>query len=95
MVPDLGAKVTGREDGGGVYPDIVEYVGAERGDKGKGMGIKVGDARDVAEEVSLDEFLLQNPKFLAAVINDGVLVRVAVSNKGAGRGGEEVGEEVR
>ena len=58
------------------------------------MGVKVGDMGDVAEEVAVDEFLLWYPKLLTAVINDCVLVRVAVDGEGAGGGGEEVGEDV-
>ena len=94
VAPDLGAEVDGRKDSGGVYPDVVEDVGAEWGDEGKGMGVKVGDAGDVTEEVPFDEFFLRDPEFLAAVVDDCVLVRVAVNGEGAGGGGEEVGEDV-
>ena len=94
VAPDFGAKIDGREDGGGVYPDVVEDVGAEWGDEVKGMGVEIRDAGDVAEEVSLNKFLLWDPEFLAAVVNDSVLVWVTVGDKGAGRGGEKVGEDV-
>ena len=33
-----------------------------------------------------------NPKFLAAVVDDGVLVRVMISGSGTRRGGEKLGE---
>ena len=94
VAPDLGAEVNGREDGCGVYPNIMEDVGAEQGDERKGMGIKVGDAGDVVEEVPFDKFFLGDPKLLTAVINDGILVRVAIGDEGTDGGGEEVGEEV-
>ena len=94
VAPNFGAEVNGREDGGSIYPDVVKDVGTERGDKGKGVGVKVQDAGDVAEEVSVDELLLWNPEFLATVIDNGVLVRVAVDYKSTGRGSEEVGEDV-
>ena len=94
MVPDFGAEVDGGEDGSYVYPDVVEDVGAEWSDEGKGMGVKVGDAGNVVEEVSVNELLLWDPKFLTAVVDNGVLVRVAVDGKGAGGGGEKVWKDV-
>ena len=54
-----------------------------------------GETGDVAKEVAFDELFLWNPKFLAAVVNDCILVRVAVSDEGTGGGGKEVGEYVR
>ena len=94
VAPNLGTKVDGGEDGSSIDPNVVENVSAEWSDKGKGMGVKVGDAGDVAEEVALDKFLLWNPKLLTSVIDDGVLVGMSVSNKGTGGGSEEIGEEV-
>ena len=93
VAPDFGAKVDGGKDGRGVYPNIVEDVGAEGSDKGNGVIVKVRDAGEVAEEVPFDEFLLGDPKFLAAVVDDGVLMGVAVSGESASGGGEEVGED--
>ena len=94
VAPNLGAKVYGWEDGGGVDPHVMEDVGAEWGNEGKGMGVEVWDAGDVPEEVSFNKLLLGDPKFLAAVVDDGVLVWVAVDSEGAGGGGEEVREDV-
>ena len=94
MAPDLGAEVDGREDSHGVYPDVVEDVGTEGSDKGEWVVVKVGDAGDVVEEVPVDELLLWDPKFLTMVVDDGVLVWVAIGNKGAGWGSEEVGKKV-
>ena len=93
MAPDFGAKVDGREDGGSVDPNVVENVGTKGSDKGKGMGVEVRDAGNVAKEVPIDEFLLWDPEFLAAVVNDGVLMWVAVDGEGAGGGGEEIGKD--
>ena len=95
VAPNFGAKVDGREDGGGVDPDVMKDVSAERSDKGKGIGVKVGDTGDIAEEVSIDELLLWNPKFLTTVVDDGVLVGVPVGDEGTGGSGEEVGKNVR
>ena len=88
VVPDLGAKIDGGEDGSSIYPDIVEDIGAEGSDKGKRMGVEVWDVGDVAKEVAFDELLLGDPKFLTAVIDDGVLVRVAIGDEGASGSGE-------
>ena len=92
VAPDFGAKVDGREGSGGVDPNVMENVGAEGSDKVKGVGVEVGDAGDITKEVALDEFLLWDPKLLTSVVNDCVLVRVAIDGKGTGRGGEEVGK---
>ena len=94
VVPDFGAKVDGGEDGGGVHPDVVEDVGAEWGDEGKGMGVEIGDAGEIAEEVPINKLLLQDPEFLTAVVDDCILVRMAVDGEGTSRGGEEVGKDV-
>ena len=94
VAPDFGAEVDSGKDSGGVYPDVMEDVGPEWSDKMKGVGVKVGDAGDIAKEIALDEFLLWDPKLLASVVDDCILVRMAVDGKGAGGGGEEVGEDV-
>ena len=94
VAPDLSTKVDSRENGRGIYPNVVEDVGSEGSDKGKGVGVEVGNTRDVAEEVAIDKFLLGYPKLLPAVVNDCVLVRVAVAGEGTGGGGEEIGEDV-
>ena len=94
MAPDFGAEVDGGKDSRGVYPDVMEDVGTEWGDEGKRMGVEVDDAGDVAKEVSVDKLLLGDPKFLTAVVDDGVLVGVTVDGEGAGGSGEEVWEDV-
>jgi len=47
VAPDFGAKVDGWEDRGGVYPHVVEDVGAERSNEMEGVGIEVVDVGDV------------------------------------------------
>ena len=94
MAPDFGAKIYGGEDCGSIDPDVVEDVGPEWSDKVERMGVEVGDTRDVAKEIAVNELLLWDLEFLAAVVDDGILVRVAVGNKGAGGGGEKIGEDV-
>ena len=94
MTPDFGAKIDGGEDGGGVYPNIVKNVGTEWGDEGKGVSVEVWNAGDVTEEVPFNEFFLRDPKFLTAVVDDGVLMGMTVGDKGAGRGGKEIRKDV-
>ena len=94
VAPDLSAEVDGGEDGGGVHPDVVEDVGPEWSDEGEGVVVKVDNAGDIAEEVFIDKFFLGDPKFLAAVVDNGVLMRVAVDGEGTGGSGEEVGKDV-
>jgi len=94
VVPDFGTKVDGWEGGGGVYPHVVEDVGAEGSNKVKGVCLKIWESRDISEEVSFYKFLLRDPKFLSMVVNDRVLMRVAVFHISAGGGGEEIWEKV-
>jgi hypothetical protein len=54
-------------------------------------GVVVGDGE---EEVALNIFVLRAPDFLTSFVDDGVLVRVVGNGGGAGRGGEEMGEEL-
>ena len=54
VAPDFGTKVNSREDGRGVYPDIVEDVGTEGSDNGEWVVVKVGDVGEVAEEVPVN-----------------------------------------
>jgi hypothetical protein len=53
-------------------------------------GVVVGDGE---EEVTLNIFVLGTPDFLAAFVDNGVLVQVVSDGGSAGWGGEEVGEE--
>ena len=45
VTPYFGAKVDRWERSVRLDPDVMEDVGAEWGDKGDGMGFKIGDAR--------------------------------------------------
>ena len=58
------------------------------------MSLKVGDVGDKAEEVTFNKLFLQDTEFISVVIDDSVLVRVSVNNKGTGGSSEEVGEEI-
>ena len=94
VTPNLGAEVDGREDSGSIDPDVMEDIGSEQSDEVERMGVEVGDAGDVVEEVSFNKFLLGYPEFLAAVVDDCVLVRVVVSDEGTGGSGEESRKDV-
>jgi hypothetical protein len=63
------------------------------GEEMGGVVVEVVDAGDEPKEVSVYVFLLGTPEFLAAFINNSVLVGVFVSGEVASRGGEEVWEK--
>jgi hypothetical protein len=74
--------------------DFVKAVSTEGRDEEGGVvvkGIVVGDGE---KEVPLNILVLQAPDFLAAFIDDGVLMGVIGNGGGTGRGSEEVGEEL-
>ena len=58
------------------------------------MSLKVGDMGDETEEVALNEFFLRDPELFSAIVDDCILVQVAIDNEGTGGGSEEIGEEV-
>jgi len=91
---NLGTKVNRRKRAVRLDPNVVKDIGPEWGDKGNQMVIEISDARKGAEEVSFNELLLRYPKFLAAVVDNGVLVGVSVDGVGTGGGVEEIGEEI-
>ena len=91
---NLGTKVNRRKRAVRLGPNIVEDVSPKWGDKGDKVVIKVDDMGDKAKEIPLYKLFGWYPKFLSAVIDDLVLVRVLVDGKGTGRGIEEVGEKV-
>jgi len=94
VMADFGTKVDRGKGAIGLDPDVIEDVSTEWGDKGDRVVVKVNDVREGAEEILFDELLLRYPKFLAVVVDDGVLMGVTVDGKGTGRGVEKVGEEV-
>jgi len=91
---NLGTKVNRRKRTVRLDPNVVENVGPERGDKRDGVIMKVVDTRKETKEVTCYEFFLWYPKFLAVVVDNGVLMGVAVDGVGTGGGVEEIGEEV-
>jgi len=91
---NLGAKVNMRKRTVRIDPDVIEHVGTEWGNKGDWVSLKIRDMGEEMEEVTFDKFLLRNPKLFSTVIDDCVLVWVAVNDEGASGGSKEVGEEV-
>jgi len=91
---NLGTKVNTRKRAIRVDPDVVEDVGLEWSDKGDGVLVEVNNVRKGAKEVIFDKFFLGYPEFLTLVVDDSVLVRVLVIDKGAGRSVEEVRKEI-
>ena len=94
MSTNLGTKVNRRERAVRVNPNIIENVSVEWSDKGDGVVVKISDTREEAEEVPFYKFFQWYPKFLAAVVNDLVLVRVTVNSVSAGRSSKEVRKKV-
>jgi len=94
VMPYFGTKVDGWEWAIGLDPDIMKNVGVEWSDEGDRVVVKVDDTRKGAKEILFDEFLLRYPKFLAIVVDDGVLMGVSVDGIGAGGSGEEVRKKV-
>jgi len=91
---NLGTKVNRRKRAIRLDPNVMENVSAEWGDKGDRVVIKVNDARKRVEEVLFDKLFLRYPKFLAAVVDGGVLIGVLVDSESTGRSVEEIGEEI-
>jgi len=90
VTPKFGAKVYQREDGGGVYPDVMEDICVEWGDEMEWVGFEGRDLWDVVQGVSVDKFFLCNPEFLTVVVDYIILVRVLVCGKGTGGGSKKV-----
>jgi len=89
---NLGTKVNRRKRAVRFDPNVVENVSPKRGDKGDRVVVKVVDTRKKAKEVTCYEFFLWYPEFLSAVVDNSVLMGMAVDGEGAGRGVEEIGE---
>ena len=94
VVADFGAKVDGRKGAVRLDPDIMKNVSMKWGDKGNWVVIKISDAREETEEVPFYKFFRWYPKLFTAVVNNLVLVRVAINGVGADGGSEEVRKEV-
>jgi len=91
---NLGANMNRRKIANSVDVNVMVDVRAERGNKGSGVGFKIGDTGKKAEEVSFYVLFLWDPMFFSTVVNDCVLMGVSVNSEGTGGGVEEVREEV-
>ena len=94
VLADLGAKINTRKRAIRIDQDVMEDISAEWGNKRDWVSLKVRDAGNEAKEVTFNEFLLWDPKLFSAVVDNCVLVWVAVDDVSASRGVEEVREEV-
>jgi len=94
MSANLGTKVNRRERAVRLNPNVVKNVSPKRGDKRDRVVVKVVDVREETEEVLFYKFFRWYPKLLTAVVNDLVLVRVAVNSVSAGGGDEEVRKKI-
>ena len=92
MSANFGTKINRRKRAVRLDPNVVENIGPERGDKRDGVVVKIVDAREETKEVMCYEFFLQDPEFLTMVVDNGVLMGMAVDGVGASGGGEKVGE---
>ena len=92
VTTDFGAEMDVWEGAVGSNLDGVEYVGAEWSDPEVRVVVEVGVAGDVVKEVFGKVLFLRNPELFSTFVDDRVLVRVVVSDCGAGWGGEEVGK---
>jgi len=91
---NFGANMNRRKITNGVDVNVMVDVHTERGNKGNGVGFKVRDTGEKAEEVSFYVLFLRDPMLFSTVVNNRVLVWVMVDGKGTGGGVEEIGEEV-
>ena len=91
---DLGAKINRRKRAIRIDPDIMKDVSTEWGNERDQVSLKVGDAGDKMKEISFNKLFLGDPEFLSLVVDDGVLMWVAIDDEGASRSGEEVREEI-
>ena len=94
MSANLGTKVNRRKRAVRFDPNVVENISPERGDKRDGVVVKIIDAREETKEVMCYKFLLWDPEFLTVVVDNSVLMGMAVDSVGASRGSKEVREEV-
>jgi len=94
VTPYFGAKINRRKGSIGLDPDVVEDVGMKWGDEEDRVVVKIGDTREKMEEITLNKFFLWDPELLTMVVNDLVLMRVAVDGISTSGSGKEVGEEI-
>jgi len=89
---NFGTKVNRRKRAIRLDPHVVKNVSPKRGDKRNRVVMEIVNARKEAKEVMCYEFFLQDPEFLTMVVDNGVLMGMAVDGVGASGGGEKVGE---
>jgi len=94
VMPYFGAKIDRWERAVGLDPDVMIKVSVKWSDEGDWVSLKIRDAREETEKVTLNKFFCRYPKLFSAVINDLVLVRVAVNGKGIGRSVEKVRKKI-
>jgi len=95
MAADLGAHVDrGKKGTEGMDKDIVIDRGSEGSDVGGCIVGNVAMQQDEVEKVLVYEFFLGVPKLLVILVNNGVLVWVAVVSGSADGGREEVREKI-
>ena len=94
MTPYFGTKVDRWKWAVGFDPNVMKDVSLEGSDEGDRVVVEINATREGAKEVLFDVFFLRDPEFFAAVIDDGVLMRVSVDGIGVSRSGEEIREEV-
>jgi len=95
VVTNLGAHVDGGKQGPeGVDKDVVVDGGSEGSDVGCWIVSNIAMEWDELEEVLVYKFFLGVPKLLVVLVDDYVLVWVAVGGGGADGGGEKVGEKI-
>jgi len=94
MSANLGTKVNRRKRAIRLDPNVVKNVSPKRGDKRNGVVMEIADARKEVKEVTCYKFFLRDPEFLTTVIDNGVLMGVAVDGVGASGGGKKVRKKV-
>ena len=91
---NFGANMNRRKATNSVDMNVMVDVRAERGNKGNGVGFKIGDMGEKTEEVPFYILFLWDPMFFSSVVNDGVLVWVTVNSRGTSRSLKKVRIEV-
>jgi len=91
---NLGAKMNRRKTTKSVDVNVMVDVRAEQGNKGSGVCFKIGNTGEKTEEIPFYVLFLWDPIFFSTVVDDRVLVWVAVSGKSTSWGFEKVRVEV-
>jgi len=94
VLADLGTKINMRKRAVRIDPDVMEDIGTEWDNKRDWVSPKIRDMGDETEEITLDEFFLRDLELFSTIIDNYILVQVAINDEGIGRGSEEIGEEV-